>query len=485
VTAGPSPDAAGAMVGHCQNAAKAATFNATAPSSRRRRFKKVRRGRAQSADRGRRDPPKGLLMNEIYSLFIIALIAVLAPLLGRLPALMRTPVIVLELVFGILIGPSGANWVTSEGAIGFLGQFGLTFLFFQAGFEFNQHRIDGAPLRLGAIAWLASLGVAALFVGLLFAVGLLRAPLLVWLLLPTTAFGILLPILRQTGDCDSNFGRYVLGAAAVGELGPVLLASIALAHANHHLHQTLLSMVFLAFAVGAILLAKRLRSEKLTFMIERWLGDSSVLPVRISILILLGLVSLANELGMEVVLGAYTAGTIVAMLVRDTKAETLEDRLTSIGSGFFIPLFFVTSGVEFDLPALVTNPGSLVRLFLFCAAFLVIRVIPIRLYKNALPERDLLPLALLSSTTLPLVAAVTYLGMRTGQMEAENAAALVGAAVISVALFPTLAISLRSKPGETPSGVESAGLRRVADVVAARLLWVFDVISLKNWRKET
>jgi len=102
-------------------------------------------------------------------------------------------------------------------------------------------------------------------------------------------------------------------------------------------------------------------------MIARWMGDSAILPVRISILILLALVSLANELGMEIVLGAYTAGMAIAMLVRGTKAELLEDRLTSIGSGFFIPLFFVTSGVEFDLPALVTSPASLARLFLFCA----------------------------------------------------------------------------------------------------------------------
>jgi len=133
------------------------------------------------------------------------------------------------------------------------------------------------------------------------------------------------------------------------------------------------------------------------------------------------------------------------MLVRGTTAEMLEDRLISLGSGFFVPLFFVISGVEFDLPSLVTSPASLARLILFWAGFLFIRVVPVLLYKRALPERDLLPLALLSSTTMPLVVAVTFLGVRSGDMLPENASALVGAAVLTVAIFPTLAIVLRSE----------------------------------------
>jgi Kef-type K+ transport system membrane component KefB len=216
-------------------------------------------------------------------------------------------------------------------------------------------------------------------------------------------------------------------------------------------------------------------------MIARWMGDRSVLLVRISILILLGLVSLANELGMELVLGAYTAGMVIAMLVRDTKAEILKDRLTSIGSGFFILLFFITSGVEFDLPALVTSPASVARLLLFCAGFLLIRVIPVRLYKRVLPERDLFPLALLSSTTLPLVVAVTYLGVRTGDMLPENASALVGAAVMTVAIFPTLAFILRAKPGGAqPDGIVAIAVHRAADFAFAQYSRVLGLVTQKR-----
>lgn len=420
-------------------------------------------------------------MSEIHALFIIGFTAVLAPLLARLPALIRTPVVVLKLVLGILIGPSGAGWVTSDGAIGFLGEFGLIFLFFQAGFEFNPEKIGVAPLRLGAFAWLVSLGLTSVFVGVLYVVGLLRAPLLVALVLPTTSFGILIPILRQTGDLDSDFGRYVLGAAAVGELGPIVVAPLVLAHAHQHLHQTLLSIVFLALAIGAVFFARSLRSERLSRTIARWMGDSSILPVRISILILLGLISLANELGMEMVLGAYTAGMMIAML---TKVEILQYRLTSIGSGFFIPLFFITSGVEIDLASLVASPASLARLILFCAGLLFIRVLPVFLYKHVLPERDLLPLALFSATTLPLVVAVTYLGVRTGDMLPENASALVGAAAIAVAVFPTLAILLRSKSdGARPVGVVAIAAHRFVDLASSQYSRFIVFISQKIWGK--
>jgi Kef-type K+ transport system membrane component KefB len=408
-------------------------------------------------------------MSEIHALFVMGFVAVFAPLLTRLPAFARMPAVVLELMLGILIGPSALGWVTSQGVIGFLGEFGLIFLFFQAGFEFNPEKIGAAPLRLGVLAWLAAFGLSGLFAGLLYPIGLLRAPLLIALVLPTTALGMLLPILRESGNLDTNFGRHVLVAADVGELGPVILAAIVLAHQHHHLHETILTIVFFAVAIGAILTAQRLRSAHLSVLIAWWMHDRSVLPVRIAILILLGLVSFANELGMELVLGAYTAGMVIAMLVRDTRAEILENRLTSIGSGFFIPLFFITSGVEFDLPGLVTSPASLARLILFCAGFLIVRIIPVLLYKHVLPERDLLPLALFSSTTLPLVVAVTYLGVRTGDMLPENASALVAAAVTTVAVFPALAIVLRAKSeGVQPDGVVAIAVHRIADLASAQ-----------------
>jgi Kef-type K+ transport system membrane component KefB len=401
-------------------------------------------------------------MSEFHTIFVISCIAVLAPLLNRVPAFARAPIVAIELLLGMLVGPSGAGLVTADGAVNFLKEFGLVYLFFQAGFEFNQKEISGEPLRLGLFAWLVSLSLSVVISVMLYLVGLVEAPLLVALILPTTAFGILIPMLRQSGDLENEFGRYVLGVAAVSELGPLVLASIVLAQHNHHLHQTLLSALFIAIGLAAIFFLKRARSDRLADSVVHWLGDGELLPIRISLVVLLGFVSFADRFGMELVVGSYMAGMAVAILVRGTKAEILEERLTAIGSGFLIPLFFIESGASFDLMALVRSPATAALFAFFCAAFLLIRMAPLNLFRGKLPERDMPALALLSSTTLPLVVALTYLGVGRGQLAPQTASALVGAAMVTVTAFPTLALWLRGT--QRPSRVES-GIASVAQAV--------------------
>ncbi|GLI93683.1 cation:proton antiporter [Methylocystis echinoides] len=407
---------------------------------------------------------------EFQGLFLILSIAVLAPLANRLPALAHVPIVAIELVLGVIAGPSVLGLVVNDSTIDFLGRFGLVFLFFQAGFEFKMKDLGPGPLRLGFLAWLISLAASVVFVGALWALGLVKAPALVALVLPTTAFGVLLPILRQGGELNTDFGRHVMGAAAVGELCPLIFASIALAQEKHHLHQTVLSALFLLIAVASVFLLATLRSERLSAIILRWLGDSELLPVRVSLVMLLGFVSLAGVMGMEAVVGAYAAGMAVATLVDGTRAQALESRLKTIGAGFFVPIFFIASGVEFDVSALLSSPGGVPRLLLFCLAFAVIRMAPLALYRGVLGERDLPPFALLSATTLPLVVAISYLGARSGQMSAENASALVGAALVTVTLFPTLALSARSaaRASRPPDSIETA-LGRCSDAIATRV----------------
>jgi len=391
-------------------------------------------------------------MADLQGLFVIACIAALAPFLGRLPLLAFVPAVALELALGLLVGPHGAGWVAKDETIGFLAELGLVFLFFQAGFEFRKSRVGLEELRLGGLAWLVSLAVSVVFVTILYLVGLVRAPLLVALVLPTTAFGILMPLLRESGDLHSRFGRYVLGLGAFGEFGPILLASIVLAQHRHHLAQTLATSTFLALALTALLLLSYARSRNLCEGLVQWIDSHAILPVRIALLVLLGFVLLANKFGLEAVVGAYVAGVAVAMLVAETKAEILEDRLTSIGSGFLIPTFFVASGMDFDFDQLLSSFATQLRFAMFVLAFLFIRLVPLALYKRVLPEPDLPALALMSSTTLSLVVAITHLGTQTGQMLPENAAALVGAAIVTVTAFPSFANAIRKEPELSASG---------------------------------
>lgn len=402
--------------------------------------------------------------NEFQGVFLISCIAVLAPLLTRLSYLAFVPVVAMELMLGVLIGPSGLGLAENDAAIEFIGKLGLVFLFFQAGFEFRLSELGREPLRLGLVAWCGSLAVAVLIAGALYGVGLVRAPMLVAIILTTTAFGILLPILRDADELATDFGRYVMGSAAIGEIGPLLIAAIALAGSKHHLHQTILAAVFLALVVGILLLLSAVREDHLAEKVSAWLGANEVLTIRAALVMLLGFVSLAESFGMETVVGAYAAGLAITLLLDGRRRKHLEDRLIAIGSGFFVPVFFTASGIALDLSSVAASPSGVARFLLFSGAFLLVRLAPLHLYRRALPTRDLPSLALLSSTTLPLVVAIAYLGEKSGAITPENASALVAAAVVTVTIFPTLALALRraSRDGRPTGPIE----KLVDDVTA-------------------
>ena len=207
------------------------------------------------------------------------------------------------------------------------------------------------------------------------------------------------------------------------------------------------------------MMGKRVNGTRFRVRIQGGIGVASWCG---SLLVLLGFVFLADSFGMEAVVGAYAAGMAVAVFFSGCGGRALESRLTSIGSGFFIPLFFTASGVAFDLPSLVSSPGNIGRLLLFTLAFLLIRIAPLGIYKNALAKSDLPALALLSSTTLSLVVAITYLGGQTGQIRPEHASALVGAAIVTVTLFPMLANMVRAPSAETgPNAIVAAFANRI------------------------
>ena len=424
------------------------------------------------------------LMNDFRALFLISLAAVLAPLLNRIPALKRMPLVAIELMLGVVLGPGLAGLVVVDPTIDFLKELGLVFLFFQAGFEARRHEISLPALRLGAKYWFFAFSLAVLFASALYAVGLVKGVVLLAIILPTTAFGILVPILKQGGEMGTRFGDYLLGAAAFGELGPLLFASIALAAEKHHLHQAFSSLFFLALAIGSIFLLIRFISRLHVASLSNWLRNSGVFPVRAAVLVLLGYVALANNFGMETVAGAYAAGLVVAVLESVTRDSTLEDRLTSIGSGFLIPVFFIASGITYDLQALVSDGASIAQFVLFCIAFLSIRLVPLFFYRGVLSGADLPALALMTAATLPLVVAISYLGVQSGQIRQDTATALVGAAFVTVTAFPSFAQWLRAQAdGNELVGLIDRGCTTLANA-GANCYYMLDAAAtrISFWR---
>ncbi len=392
---------------------------------------------------------------ERSTLLLIFALAVLAPILADWIPRVRLPVVVLELGLGILIGPYVLGWAQPGPVLGALSRFGMATLFFLAGLEIDFHAIRGRPLRAASVGWLLSFGVAIAIGMMLQGLGIAESGLLLGGALTTTALGTLIPILRDAHELDTRFGKFVVAAGALGEFGPIVLISAALSggaeggDSGSRATSVLLLLAFCAIAVGAAYLAARALPDIVVDLLVKKLHTSAQLPVRVAILLLAGLVLLTMQFGLDAVLGALAAGIVVGLACKGHAGETVRLKLEGLGFGFFVPIFFFVSGTRFNVQAL-GHPATLARLSLFLVLFLVVRGLPVLLCRRDLPRRDLVSMALLSATALPLVIAVAEIGLETNRLSNENATALVGAGLGSVLLFPALALSLR-RPAPSPA----------------------------------
>jgi Kef-type K+ transport system membrane component KefB len=389
----------------------------------------------------------------IPTLVLIAAAAVLAPIISEQTRGLRVPSVVIELGLGILIGPDVLKLTHSNEVISTLSDIGLTFLMFLAGFELDLNRVKGQPLRLASLGWLLSLALALGFAFALVSTGLALDTLIVGLSLTTTALGTLLPVLGDAGVLKTQFGPYMLGIGSVGEFGPIVVVAILLTHKDPVVSSVLL-VCFVAIATATALLATRVHPPKLVSLLRRHLDTSAQLPVRVAVLLVLLLVYLASELGLDVLLGAFAAGIVVRLFTAGEDSKVIESKLTAIGFGFLIPIFFIVSGTRFDLHIFLARPSTLLRLLLFLGLMLVVRGGPaLLLYRRVLPRVQRLPLALFSATGLPLIVVITAIGTAEGRIRPENAAALVGAGMVSVLLFPAMGLRMLRNAANTDTDV--------------------------------
>ncbi len=375
-------------------------------------------------------------------ILIVAMVAVLAPVLADLSKRAKLPIVVLEIFLGIIVGPEVLDLATTDDFIESLSTFGLAFLFFLAGMEIDFERIRGNPVRFGVGGWLISLVIGAVFAIVLHATGVIHATVLVALALTTTALGTLMPILRDAGILDQRFGNFVVGAGAAGEFGPVVIVSVILAFEADEPLRALLLFAFAAIVVGATLLALRARPVRVVRLIQTTMGTSGQLAVRLSVLLVVALAVLATEFGLDVILGAFAAGIVTGIVIRGTDSEEFLGKLDAVGFGFLIPVFFIATGMDYDLDALFSNPESLVLVPGFALLFLVGRGLPaMLLYRGELSRNDRISLALFSGAALPLLVAITQIGLDTHTMRPEVAVSLVGAGMLSVLVYPLLALA--------------------------------------------
>jgi Kef-type K+ transport system membrane component KefB len=388
--------------------------------------------------------------DTVAALAVIVAVAVIAPFVAdRLHAWLAVPVVVAEILLGILVGPDvlGLVEVADGDVVSALSDLGLAFLMFLAGYEIDFARIRGRPLRLSVLGWLVSL-VLAVGTGLLLA-RTDEAGLVLGLALTTTALGTILPILRDSGQAATPFGVRVLAIGAVGEFMPILAIAFAFS-GERPAHTTVVLVLFAIAGLLAAWLARRPRHPRIARLVTATLGTSAQLGVRISVFVVIGMFALAEFLGLDPILGAFAAGIVVHLFLAagsEHEAEVVFSRLEGIGFGFFIPLFFVVSGVQFDLDALLSDRRALLLLPVFLVLFLVMRGVPTwLLHRRELPGREPVALGLFAATALPLVVVITSIGVDEGAVLPATAASLVGAGMISVLLFPMLGLRLLALP---------------------------------------
>ena len=377
------------------------------------------------------------LTQALQSLFVAVLVAALAPVIvGLLPRL-RVPQVVVLIIGGVLVGPQVLALAEPD-SIELLSNVGLGFLFLLAGYDLELSLFRQQAGKLAIIGWVASAALAGLLVGLLASTGFVRAYVPVALGLTTTALGTLLPILRDNNMLRGSFGSYMMAGGAVGEFFPVVAIAVFLGSNGRFFG--LLSLLAVGVIALVLSLIPRLgRGGRLHQILTEGQGATAQTTLRWTVAMLLLLLLIAAAFGLDVVLGAFLAGVVLRRWAPGD-VKSLEEKLDAVAYGFFIPVFFVTSGMNLDLQSIVHAPA---RLALFFVLLLVVRGLPtLLIYRSALPRPQRFELVFLLATALPLLVALSEIGLETGEMLPENAAALVGAGVLSVLVFPGIAIAI-------------------------------------------
>jgi Kef-type K+ transport system membrane component KefB len=392
------------------------------------------------------------------NLLIVVTMGFLAPLaLGFAPRLLL-PSVVLEIVAGIVVGPSVLGWVHVDQPVEVMAIVGLAFLLFLAGLEIEFDKLRGKVLRVTAIGFAISFGIALILSGALSGFGVLDHPLFVAIVLSATSLGVVIPVLKDAGEVDTTFGQLVIAGATIADFATVILLSLFFSReaTTTTTKVILLGLLFVVAILVGLTLVRLEHWRRLRETLQRLQDTTAQIRIRGAFVLLIALVALATKLGLEVILGAFIAGAILTLIDRDTMLTHPDFRakLEAAGFGIFIPVFFVTSGVRYDLGAL-GDASTLLHVPIFLVALFAIRGLPALLYRPLIPPNRVAVSMLMQATSLPFIVASTAIGVQLEVVTPENAAALIAAGLLSVVLFPAGALTLLKRDPDTRARMES------------------------------
>jgi Kef-type K+ transport system membrane component KefB len=396
-----------------------------------------------------------MMLTDHPALIVLA-VAVAAPLLAEIPIGVRVPVVVLEVLLGMFIGPHVLGWLDASSFLTWMQNAGTAALLFMAGMEIDFAKIRGRPLSLGILGWAIAVGLAFVAVALLHVVPGVHAPLMVTIALTTTSLGVILSTLRDSGQMDAPFGRLLVAAGAVGEVAPIVAVALLLSTRFSTLQEFGLLFGFLALVALAATVGSSARPPRVLALLSRTLHASTQLPIRLILLLLAGMVVLAHELGLENILGAFSAGMVIGLATRGEEGEPVRVKLDAVMFGWLTPFFFVGTGMQFDPSALTRDFTTMLLIPTFLLLLLLVHWVPVFIYRGELTRPERLPFALSASVaSLGLTMVITRIGVAAKHMNPDIAQALVAAAMLSLLVFPTLAGILLSRAAPPARSADS------------------------------
>jgi CPA2 family monovalent cation:H+ antiporter-2 len=416
------------------------------------------------------------------SLLLITGLAAFVPLLASRFRRLHMPIVVGEILVGIIVGRSGLNLIEPSPALDFLATFGFTYLMFLSGLEVDfaailnlktgasRQRL-GNPLSLGLLVFAITVGGGlAVALGLAWA-SLIQNPLIMALILSTTSLGIVVPVLKERALTGTTYGQSLLVSALVADFATLLLISFAVAAISRGLTLDLLLVLLLlgAFATLARMGQLAARVPGLRRAVEELSHTTAQIQVRGAFALMVAFIVLAEGLGTEIILGAFLAGAIISLLAK-REGSHLHIKMEAIGFGFFVPIFFVMVGVSFDLPALLSSSRALLLVPLLLGVAYVIKILAALPYRVNFSWRETLAAGALLSSRLSLIIAAAAIALDLEIINQATNSAIILVAIVSCTLSPVLFNRLLPpKSAPIREGIILAGLDELSILLAGRL----------------
>lgn len=382
---------------------------------------------------------------EFVNLLGVLIIALLAPLLLGFAPRVRVPAVVVEIVLGIVLGPSVLRWLEPDLAVQIVGLLGLSMLLFLAGLEIDVHQLRGRLLAYSVVGYLLSILIGWGAGGVLASAGWLDDPLLLAVTVSATSLGLVVAVLKDAKAVHGRLGQTMIAASSVADFAAVLLLSLVFSGMGGEPGSRVLLLVLFVGLVVVVAVAASLssRSMRLGDVLVRLQDTTAEIRVRGAMVLLMAFVVFAEKFGLESILGAFMAGAAVGLVDRDAASHPdFRVKLEAIGYGFLIPVFFVSSGLRLDVGGLFSSGSALARVPVFVLVLLLARGLPALFYLRWFGPRRTAAVALLQATSLPFIVTATQIGVLTGRLEPTTAAGLVCAGLVSVLVFPVTAMAL-------------------------------------------